>query len=70
MDQETPQHKNRECQREKQDLEQRESKRICILIDQETYNQIIEDKELFRAYVDGCIEKHPEIFPRIVGEIT
>ena len=63
MSQETPQSKSRECQKEKQELVQRASKRICIPIDQETYNQIIEDKELFRACVDEHIEKYPEIFP-------
>ena len=63
MSQNTPQPKSRECQKEKQVQETRNSKRICISIDQETYNEIIDNKELFRACVDESIEKHPEIFP-------
>ena len=68
MEQEIPQSKTRECQKEKQELDQQESKRICIPIDQETCNQIIDNKEFFRACVDGYVEKHPEIFPRTLAD--
>ena len=63
MSQEISQGKTRECQKEKQELVKRTSRRICIPIDQETYNQIIDNKELFRDCVDEHIEKYPEIFP-------
>lgn len=68
MDQEPPELKTRECQKEKQALVKRDSKRICIAIDKETYKKIIDDKELFRTYVEGYIEKHPEIFPKDIKE--
>jgi len=68
MDQKTPQRKTRECQKEKQELVRRASRRICIPIDQETYNQIIDDKELFCDCVDKHIEKYPEIFPSSIKE--
>ena len=68
VDQKTPQTKNRKSNKEKQEDSKRESKRICLPIDQESYNQIIADKELFRSYVDECIEKHPELFPKSIKQ--
>jgi hypothetical protein len=41
----------------------RESKRICLPIEREVYQQMISDQEAYRAYLDTCIKQHPELFP-------
>lgn len=41
----------------------RESKRVCLPIDQEEYQHIVGDQEAYCAYLDGCIRRHPELFP-------
>lgn len=41
----------------------RESRRICLPIDQEVYQQMVNDQEAYRAYLDDCIKRHPELFP-------
>lgn len=63
MNETTPQAKNRECQKIKQAIQSRESKRICIPIEREMYEQIIEKTEWFRAYLDEYRGKYPELFP-------
>jgi len=39
------------------------SKRICIPISREEYEDIFDDKQGFREMLTGFIEKYPEIFP-------
>lgn len=39
------------------------SKRICLPIDREVYERIVDDPQLFRSYVDACRQKYPELFP-------
>ena len=65
MKQTTPQTKHRKCQKLKQALKPRESKRLCIPIDREVYEGIIDKPQWFRAYLDACQVKYPELFPAI-----
>jgi hypothetical protein len=58
----TPQDKRRRCKRTKQEVE-RISKRICLPIDREVYEQIVDEPKWFRSYVDECRQKYPELFP-------
>jgi hypothetical protein len=58
----TPQDKRRRCKRTKQEVE-RSSKRICLPIDRELYEHIVDDSGWFRSYVDECRQKYPELFP-------
>ena len=62
MDKTTPQEKNRKCKKEKQAIETRASKRLGIPIDRELYERIIDEPEWFRAYLDECQGKYPELF--------
>jgi hypothetical protein len=62
VDNTTPQDKRRRCKRTKQEVE-RTSKRICLPIDQELYETIVDDPRWFRSYVDECRQKYPELFP-------
>jgi hypothetical protein len=41
----------------------RESKRICLPVDSEVYQQMVSDQEAYRIYLDDCIRRHPELFP-------
>ncbi len=49
----------------------RESRRICLPIDQEVYQSLMEhqgsDQEVYRAYLDDCIRRHPELFPASIA---
>jgi hypothetical protein len=58
----TPQDKRRRCKRTKQEVE-RTSKRICLPIDREVYEHIVDDPKWFCSYVDACRQKYPELFP-------
>jgi hypothetical protein len=58
----TPQGKRRRCKRTKQEVE-RTSKRICLPIDREVYEHIVDDPKWFRSYVNACRQKYPELFP-------
>lgn len=58
----TPQDKRRRCDSTKQEVE-RTSKRICLPIDREVHEQIVTEPKRFRAYVDECRQKYPELFP-------
>jgi hypothetical protein len=62
VDKPTPQDKRRRCKPTKQEVE-RTSKRICLPIDRELYEHIVEDSGWFRSYVDECRQKYPELFP-------
>jgi hypothetical protein len=62
VDKTTPQEKRRRCQRTKQEVE-RTSKRICVPIDRELYEHIVDDPKCFRSYVEECRQKYPELFP-------
>ena len=44
------------------------SKKICIPIDREVYEQMIDDKTAFRQLLDEYIEAYPEIFPSKIGQ--
>ncbi len=39
------------------------AKRICIPIDRDAYEQIVDDKDTFRQMLDEGIKQYPEIFP-------
>ena len=41
----------------------RESKRICLPIDRGVYQQLVNDQEVYRIYLDDCIRRYPELFP-------
>lgn len=42
----------------------RASKRICLPVESdELYQQMVNDQEAYRAYLDDCIRRHPELFP-------
>ncbi len=41
----------------------RESKRICLPVDSEVYQQLVNDQEAYRIYLDDCIRRYPELFP-------
>ena len=56
--------RKRNCSREKSfDPLANKSKQICVFIDPGGYNSILFDPEAFRQYLDGTIERHPELFP-------
>jgi hypothetical protein len=39
------------------------SKRVCLPIAREDYETVVKDAQRFRAYLDGMVTKHPELFP-------
>jgi hypothetical protein len=41
----------------------RASKRICLPVDSETYQQLVNDQEAYRSHLDDCIKRYPELFP-------
>ncbi len=45
----------------------RESRRICLPIDPEVYQQMVNDQEAYRAYLDNCIRRYPELFPASIA---
>jgi hypothetical protein len=63
----TSQRKRRGYKTEKLE-ETRASRRICLPIDQKGYEAIIEDREVFRDYLDDCIRRYPELFPQDIGK--
>ena len=46
----------------------RGSNTIRIPFSQEMYQTGMGDKKKFRAYIDECIQKHPELFPTQIAE--
>ncbi len=64
-----PSGRERKCSKEKDtDSLSNGSKRICIPIEREEYEQILLDKTAFRQYLDMKIEQYPELFPSSVCE--
>lgn len=60
--------RQRNCSTEKTSSERvKGSKRICIPIDREEYEQVIEDKKAFRQLLDSQVEQYPQIFPATIG---
>ncbi len=61
--------RERKCSSEKRSTGSvRGSKRICIPIDREEYEQVIDDKKGIRQLLDTYIEQYPEIFPSDIGQ--
>lgn len=52
----------RQCTKTKTEVA-KSSKRICIPINREEYDDIVDDKQGFRKMLDGFIELYPELFP-------
>lgn len=46
----------------------RGSSTIRIHFHQEMYQPIMDDDKKFRAYIDECIQKYPELFPKQIAE--
>jgi hypothetical protein len=46
----------------------RPTKRICIPISREEYDEMINDTQRFRKTLDGLIDQHPELFPPGIGQ--
>ncbi len=46
----------------------RGSKTIRIYFHQEMYQTIMDDDKKFRAHIDECIQRHPELFPKQIAE--
>jgi len=64
-----PSGRERKCSKEKDtDSLSNGSKRICIPIDREEYEQILLDKTAFRQYLDMKIEQYPELFPSTIQQ--
>jgi hypothetical protein len=40
------------------------SKRICLPVDGEVYQQLVTNQEAYRSYLDDRIRQYPELFPR------
>jgi hypothetical protein len=56
--------RKRKCSTEKDfDPLDNKSKQICLFIEQEEYDQIVQDPQAFRQYLDRMIEQYPELFP-------
>ena len=55
--------RRRKCNKEKQEIKKC-SKRICLPIEQEEYNAIVEDAKLFRGFIDQSVNQYPELFPK------
>lgn len=53
----------RECNRTKHDSAKR-SKRITLPINEDAYRMMIDDKKVFRDYLNTMIDLHPELFPQ------
>lgn len=63
---EAPQ-RTRKCSREKDfDPLAKQSKQVCLPIEPEEYHRILDDATAFRHYLDGMIERHPELFPAAI----
>ena len=44
----------------------RESKRICLPVESELYQQLVTNQEAYRDYLDDCIRRYPELFPAAI----
>ena len=64
-----PSGRERKCSKEKDsDSLSNGSKRICIPIEREEYEQILLDKTAFRQYLDMKVEQYPELFPSTIQQ--
>jgi hypothetical protein len=52
----------RQCTKTKSEIA-KASKRICIPISREEYDEIFDNRRRFREMLDGFIEMYPELFP-------
>lgn len=59
----TPEKKHRGKSKEKE-VASRQSKRICLPNTQEDFEAMVEDKEVFKAYLDQSIRDYPELYPK------
>ena len=57
----------RQCTQTKTQIA-RSSKRICIPISQEDYEDIVKDRDQFRDQLDGWIAEYPELFPPDINQ--
>ena len=46
------------------------SKRICLPMARENYDQLIVNPVVFRQFLDPMIAQYPELFPRTIGSVT
>ena len=46
----------------------RASKRICLPVDSEVYQELVSDQAAYRSYHDECIRRYPELFPANIGK--
>ena len=61
--------RQRNCSSEKTDVDTaKSSKRVCIPIEREEYEQVVDDKKAFRQLLDKHIEQYPELFPADIGQ--
>jgi hypothetical protein len=57
----------RQCTKIKTDIA-KPPKRICIPISREEYAEIFDDRQRFRAMLDGFLAMYPELFPPEIGQ--
>jgi len=57
----------RECTKTKTQVA-RPQKRITLPTEEECYNEIVDDCQAYRKWLDGMIAKHPELFPKSIGD--
>lgn len=57
----------RKCTKTKAEVT-RPQKRITLPIERERYDEIVDDCQAYRAWLDEMIIKHPELFPRNISE--
>jgi hypothetical protein len=62
--------KTRKADQERKPLtsEPRGHKTICVPLDESQYSVILNEPLCYREYVDEVYEKHPELFPKAMGE--
>ncbi len=60
-------HRQRKCSQDKEfEPLANQSKQICLPIEPEKYNRILEDGNAFRQCLDEVIAQHPELFPTAI----
>ena len=61
--------RQRNCSQEK-DLDAlfKGTKRICIPIERDRYEEIVADRQAFRHHLDGLTREYPELFPAAMAE--
>lgn len=56
----------RECTKDQTKVT-RPQKRITLPIETERYNEIVDDSQAYRKWLDAMIVKYPELFPENIG---